>query len=144
MLYCINSPASKKHCYRCELQKFKRCLFFLGLFSLYGYLVFLRAIWGNEKLQKRSIFLMSLCVSDLCMIGGHMIGAVLASFLPDWPFGQFGCQVSYAILFTNSLYQNFLIVYSHCRTLLYCSRGFGILLFHQVKNKKSSGEVAEL
>ncbi|XP_039248454.2 visual pigment-like receptor peropsin [Styela clava] len=66
----------------------------LGMVSVIGYVVYLRAIWGNRELQKRTIFLMSLCVSDLLMIFGHMAWTVAATFHQSWPFGDLGCQVT--------------------------------------------------
>lgn len=65
----------------------------LGGLSVFGYLTFLRGIWNKKPLQQRSIILMSLCVSDLCVIFGHMIGTVIATFCSEWPWGELGCQV---------------------------------------------------
>ncbi|XP_039248934.2 rhodopsin-like [Styela clava] len=66
----------------------------LGLASVIGYAIFLRTIWGRRELQKRSIFLMSLCVSDLVMISGHMITTIMATFHKTWPYGDMGCQIN--------------------------------------------------
>lgn len=77
----------------CSEERFNSNCVISGCVSVFGYLTFLRGIWNNKSLQQRSMILMSLCVSDMCVIFGHMFGTVIATFCNEWPWGELGCQV---------------------------------------------------